>query len=72
VLRGLVTRLGRAAEEGLRDTRDRLLPAVEPLIALRATLRGEGRYLAADAIRDALTVAGLHVQNTPGGTLWTP
>jgi cyanophycinase-like exopeptidase len=71
VLRGLVTRLGRAAEEGLRDPRDRLLPAVEPLIALRAALRGEGSYLAADAIRDALTAAGLHVQDTPGGTLWT-
>jgi hypothetical protein len=38
VLRGLVTRLGRAAAEGLNDPRDRLLPAVQPLIALRADL----------------------------------
>jgi hypothetical protein len=72
VLRGLVTRLGRAAEAGLQDPRDRLLPAVQPLIALRAALRAEGRYLAADAIRDALIAAGLQLQDTPGGTVWTP
>ena len=72
VLRGLVTRLGQAAAAGLNDRRDRLLPAVQPLIALRADLRGRGCYLEADAIRDALAAAGLQLHDTPDGTAWTP
>jgi cyanophycinase-like exopeptidase len=72
VLRGLVTRLGQAAAAGLNDPRDRLLPAVQPLIALRADLRGRGCYLEADAIRDALAAAGLQLHDTPDGTAWTP
>jgi hypothetical protein len=70
VLRSLVTRLGNAAREGLGDPRDRLRPAVEPLLALRATLRREGSYPAADAIRDALTAAGLQLRDNAGGTQW--
>lgn len=72
VLRSLVTRLGHLAQDGLLDARDRLRPAVEPLIALRAALRRQGCYPAADAIRDALTAAGLHLQDTPLGTRWHP
>jgi hypothetical protein len=70
VLRSLVTRLGHAARDGLGDPRDRLRPAVEPLLALRATLRREGSYPAADAIRDALTAAGLQLRDTGDGTQW--
>ena len=70
VLRSLITQLGRAAKDGLADPRERLHPAVEPLLTLRAALRREGSYPAADAIRDALTAAGLQVRDTPGGTLW--
>jgi cyanophycinase-like exopeptidase len=70
VLRSLVTRLGNAAQEGLGDPRDRLRPAVEPLLELRAALRRERRYLAADAIRDALTAAGLEVRDNAEGTEW--
>jgi hypothetical protein len=70
VLRSLVTRLGQAAREGLGDPRDRLRSAVQPLVALRATLRREGSYLAADAIRDALAAAGLELQDTPEGPQW--
>ncbi len=70
VLRSLVTRLGNAAREGLGDPRDRLRPAVEPLLALRATLRREGSYPAADAIRDALTAAGLQLRDNADGTQW--
>ena len=44
VLRGLVVRLGKSAESGLSDPADRLRPAVEPLITLRAALR-TGRQL---------------------------
>jgi hypothetical protein len=72
LLRGLIGRLGRAARGGLADPRARLAPAVEPLLALRATLRGEGNYAAADAIRDALAAAGLDVSDTPEGTRWQP
>ena len=72
LLRGLVGRLGRAAQDGLTDPRDRLRPAVEPLLELRATLRGAGNFAAADAIREALTAAGFDVSDTPEGTRWQP
>ena len=72
LLRSLIARLGRAAQDGLADPRNRLRPAVEPLLALRATLRREGNFAAADAIRDALAAAGLDVSDTPEGTRWQP
>jgi cysteinyl-tRNA synthetase len=70
VLRSLVTRLGSAARDGLGDPRDRLRPAVAPLLALRSTLRRDGSYQAADAIRDALTAAGLQLRDNADGTQW--
>ena len=70
VLRGLVARLGRTAEQGLVDPSDRLRPAVEPLIALRETLRKDRAYAAADVIRDALSAAGVELRDTPDGTRW--
>jgi hypothetical protein len=72
LLRSLVGRLGRAAQDGLTDPRDRLRPAVEPLLELRAMLRGAGNFAAADAIREALTAAGFDVSDTPEGTRWQP
>src|SRR5262249_8005971 len=72
LLRSLVGRLGRAAQDGLTDPRDRLRPAVEPLLDLRATLRNAGNFAAADAIRQALTAAGFDVSDTPEGTRWQP
>jgi hypothetical protein len=72
LLRGLIGRLGRAARDGLADPRDRLRPTVEPLLALRAALRGEGNFAAADAIREALAATGLDVSDTPEGTRWRP
>lgn len=71
VLRGLVVRLGRAAGQGLSDPADRLRPAIEPLLALRGTLRKDGSYAAADQIRDALAAAGISVQDSAAGTTWT-
>ena len=70
LLRGLIGRLGRVAARGLADPRDRLRPAVEPLIALRNALRGEGNFATADAIRQALTAAGLELSDTPDDTRW--
>ena len=72
LLRSLVGRLGRVARDGLTDPRDRLRPTVEPLLELRTTLRGAGNFAAADAIREALTAAGLDVSDTPEGTRWQP
>jgi cysteinyl-tRNA synthetase len=72
LLRSLIGRLGRAADDGLTDPRDRLRPAVEPLLELRNTLRGTGNFAAADAIRGALAAAGLDVSDTPDGTRWQP
>jgi hypothetical protein len=72
LLRSLIARLGRAAQDGLADPRERLRPAVEPLLALRTTLRRGGNFAAADAIRDALAAGGLDVSDTPEGTRWQP
>jgi cysteinyl-tRNA synthetase len=72
LLRSLVGRLGRAAQDGLADPRDRLRPAVEPLLRLRAVLREQDNFAVADAIRQALTAAGLDVSDTPEGTRWEP
>jgi hypothetical protein len=72
LLHSLIGRLGRAAQDGLADPRDRLAPAVAPLLALRAALRGAGNFAAADAIREALATAGLDVSDTPEGPRWRP
>jgi hypothetical protein len=72
LLRSLVGRLGRAAQDGLADPRDRLRPAIEPLLGLRATLRAAGNFTAADVIREALAAAGLDISDTPEGTRWQP
>lgn len=70
VLRGLVVRLGRTAEQGMADPADQLRPAVEPLVALRDTLRRNRSYAEADIIRDALAAAGVELQDSPDGTSW--
>jgi hypothetical protein len=44
VLRSLITRLGDLAAEGGADPRQRLAPAVDPLLRLRAVLRDQGLY----------------------------
>ena len=43
---------------------------VEPLLTLRAELREQGAWPAADTIRDALTAAGFQLQDTADGTRW--
>jgi cysteinyl-tRNA synthetase len=62
----------RAAQDGVSDPCHRLRPAVEPLVTPRATLRRQGSYPAVDAIRGALTAAGLEQPGTPDGTRWEP
>ena len=72
LLCSLIGLLGQAAQSGLADPRDRLRPAVEPLVALRNTLRDEGNFAAADTIRQALSAAALDLSDTPDGTRWQP
>jgi cysteinyl-tRNA synthetase len=70
MLRSLVVRLGEAAASGLRDPGEALAPIVEPLVGLRASLRQDGRYDLADAVRDALAAAGVELRDQPGSTVW--
>lgn len=70
VLRGLITRLGKAAERGSGLPGDSLQAMVQSLLDLRSALRREGRYDTADTIRNALAAAGLEVRDDPGGTRW--
>jgi cysteinyl-tRNA synthetase len=71
VLRGLITALGqRTAELAARAAQPARL-AVEPLLTLRAELREQGAWPAADTIRDALLAAGFQLQDTADGTRWT-
>ncbi|MFF0863736.1 hypothetical protein ACFYUV_18390 [Nonomuraea sp. NPDC003560] len=66
LMRLLIARLGgAAATAGLR-------PLVEPLLDLRARLRGEGRYEIADALREAMARGGVTVEDTPAGPRWSP
>ena len=69
-LGGMVARLGALALEGLRDPAELLAPLVRPLLSLRTELRQAGRYELADAVRGALTGAGVEVRDTPEGTGW--
>jgi cyanophycinase-like exopeptidase len=69
-LRSMVVRLGRAADEGLRDPREAVGPLVNALLDARRQARDDRRWSDADAIRDRLVGAGIEVRDTPGGTEW--
>jgi hypothetical protein len=70
VLRGLITRLGKAARDGLADPWERLRPAVDALVCLRAEFRRGRRFGAADAIRDALAAADVRLEDAGDQTRW--
>ncbi len=69
-LRSMVVRLGDAAENGLHDPRALVAPFVEAVLEARRQARADGRWAAADALRDRLLAAGIEVQDTPEGTSW--
>lgn len=70
LMRLLIARLGELAAAATR--RSEGLPAlVEPLLELRAELRGQGCYDVADALRAAMTRGGVLVEDTPSGPRWT-
>jgi hypothetical protein len=69
---GLVPAAGRpSGPAGPCDPSGPLGAVVEPLLTLRAELREQGAWPAADTIRDALTAAGYQLQDTADGTRWT-
>jgi cyanophycinase-like exopeptidase len=72
VLRGMIGRLEEVVMDGLRDPRDKLRPAVEPLLELRSALRAQGRYSESDAIRAALSAARVQIADSADGSHWTP
>lgn len=43
---------------------------MQPLIGLRASLRAEGRYDLADAVRAALASAEVELRDQPDKTVW--
>jgi hypothetical protein len=65
VLRSLVVRLGETAQRPPAA-------AVDALLALRERLREDRAYRRADAVRHALALAGIEVQDTPDGPRWHP
>ncbi|MEV0389489.1 hypothetical protein [Nonomuraea sp. NPDC050643] len=71
LMRHLIARLGDLAATATQ--RSQALPSlVEPLLTLRADLRGEGCYDVADALRSAMLRGGVLVEDTPDGPRWTP
>ncbi|MDO9065856.1 MAG: cysteine--tRNA ligase, partial [Chloroflexota bacterium] len=56
----------RAAEAITQDTK----PLVDLLVNLRATLRADKQWAAADRVRDGLTKLGITLEDGPQGTTW--
>jgi cyanophycinase-like exopeptidase len=71
VLRGMIGRLDEFVSEGMRDPLDKLRPAVDPLVELRAALRAQGRYSESDEIRAALLACGVQVADGADGSRWS-
>ena len=70
-LRGMATRLGAIAAEGLVDRRDIVAPFVDALLTLRRAARDDKRWVDADATRDIVVAAGIEIRDHAGGTDWS-
>jgi len=69
-LRAMVSELGQVAVAGTRDPAEVVGPYVELALGLRESARQERRYADADAVRDRLTLLGVEIRDTPGGSNW--
>ena len=70
MLREMLVSLGEVARSGAADPRVRVAPFVESMLGLRDSARRDGRFADADALRDALTAAGVEVRDSPGASTW--
>jgi len=70
-LRAMISALGDAAVNGVRDPREVMSPLVEALLTIRDTVRAEKRFDLSDLIRDLFTAQGIEVQDTPSGVQWS-
>ena len=68
--RSMIVRLGELAVGGTRDPREVVGPFVEAMLALRVGARTDKRWADADAIRDALTAAGVELRDGQNTTEW--
>lgn len=69
-LRGMISRLGDAAETGLADPRAVVGGYIEALLELRDRARLQQQWAEADFIRDKLTELSVTVTDTETGTEW--
>ena len=69
-VRGMIVRLGAAAESGLTDPRLAVGGFVDALLELRSRARAGQRWDEADYIRDRLTELGVTVTDTEDGVEW--
>jgi cyanophycinase-like exopeptidase len=71
VLRGMIVRLGQAADEGLVDPAQRLGPLADAVVRARGVLRDRREYALADELRDLAADAGVELRDTGDGTVWS-
>ena len=69
-VRGMIVRLGAAAESGLTDPRLAVGGYVDTLLELRSRARAGRRWDEADYIRDRLAELGVSVTDTEDGVEW--
>jgi cyanophycinase-like exopeptidase len=69
-LREMIALLGTRLGTGLQDPAECLAPLVEAMLEVRSRFRDAKRWQAADALRDALRQAGIHVDDTENGSRW--
>lgn len=70
--RGMLERLGLAAECGLKDPKEAIAPWVELLLSVRTLARGQRQFSLADEVRDGLFKLGVEVRDeASGATSWS-
>ena len=71
LLRSMISQLGDAAVNGVKDPREIASPVVEAMLAVRATVRAEKRFDLSDIIRDVFSSLNIEVRDTPNGVEWS-
>lgn len=69
-LRGMITRLGALAAEGMHDHRELVRPHIETLLHVREDARERKAFEVADHIRGHMDSDGVRVKDTREGTEW--